>query len=139
MGELIGVATTEKDGLLSKTNAKALCFRLDNAGATTNKIFELKNFSNELNHIIVLGRTNTNNLAVIQLVFSSRFHMLMSKSGSAAKMYYKTEDGGSRRYFLSPSSSYGFLLCRLLVTWNTAVEYEDVSGTVDVSELTEII
>ena len=136
MGELIGVATSEKDGILDKNLRSNLNFTVSNNGGSPNKIFELKGFDTGANVLDVVGRDNTNTLSYIRLVFNRSSFSILSQSGSTLKLYYKTE-GESNRYFISPRGSFGFAVCSLLTYGTRKISCDEIN--IQTTELKEII
>ena len=136
MGELIGVATSEKDGILDKNLRSNLNFAVYNNGSLSNKIFELKGFDVGTNVLDAVGRDNTNALSHIKLAFNQNNFSILSNSGKTLKLYYKTENG-SNRYFISPQSSHGYAACSLLTFRTRKISCDEIN--IQTSELKEII
>ena len=139
MGELIGPATQTKNGLLTSGLRNCINYPLRNSGSETDKIYELTGFSAGANIIFAVGRNNDNNLSNLYMTFNSRNFTVISKIGNELKAYYKKE-GNLNRYFFQPISSYGSIICNIITDEDYAsIKFEDVSTSVSLSELTEIL
>lgn len=133
---LIGVATSDNDGLLDKNLRNNINISIGNSGSSTNKIFELTGFSGEINGLFAFGRDNAGSPSYILLAFSSEYYSVISKSGTSLKFYYKKDSNNKNRYFISPQSNYGSIVCSLITNGVKLVSFEEVS--ISESELTVI-
>lgn len=138
MGELIGPATKTKNGLLTSGLRNCINYPLSN-NSETDKIYELTGFSTGANIIFAVGRNNDNNLSNLFMAFNSINFTVISKNGNTLKAYYKKE-GNLNRYFFQPISYYGYIICNIITDEDhVSIKFEDVSTSVSLSELTEIL
>jgi hypothetical protein len=139
VGELIGPATQTKNGLLTSGLRNCINYPLRNSSSETDKIYELTGFSAEANVIFAVGRDNGNNLSNLFMTFNDRYFTVISKNGNTLKAYYKKE-GNLNRYFFQPISSYGLIICNIITDeYYASIKFENVSTSVSLSELTEIL
>ena len=139
VGELIGPATQTKNGLLTSGLRNCINYPLRNSGSEADKIYELTGFYAETNLIFAVGRDNGNNLSNLFMTFNNRYFTVISKNGNTLKAYYKKE-GNLNRYFFQPISSYGSIICNIITDeYYASIKFEDVSTSVSLSELTEIL
>lgn len=139
MGELLPEATITSNGILSNKLRACLNYVLMNNGSVDNKIYELTGFNDGVNCIFTIGRDNSNNLSNLFMTFNNRYFTVISKNGNTLKAYYKKE-GNLNRYFFQPISSYGYIICNIMTDeYYASIKFENVSTSVSLSELTEIL
>lgn len=139
VGELLPEATITSNGILSNKLRACLNYPLMNNGSVYNKIYELTGFNGTVNCIFAIGRDNSNNLSNLFMTFNNSKFTVISKNGNSLKAYYKKE-GDLNRYFFQPISSYGYIICNIITDeYYASIKFEDVSASVSLSELTEIL
>lgn len=139
MGELLPEATITSNGILSNKLRACLNYVLMNNGSVDNKIYELTGFNDGVNCIFTIGRDNRDNLSNLFMTFNNRYFTVISKNGNTLKAYYKKE-GNLNRYFFQPISSYGYIICNIMTDeYYASIKFENVSTSVSLSELTEIL
>ena len=139
MGELLPEATITSKGILSNRLRACLNYVLTNNGSVDNRIYEITGFYSDINSVFVIGRDNTNNLSNLFMTFNRSKFTVISKNGNSLKAYYKKE-GNLNRYFFQPISSYGSIICNIITNeYYASIKFENVSTSVSLSELTEIV
>ena len=139
VGGLLPEATITSNGILSNKLRACLNYTLMNNGSVDNKIYELTEFNGAVNCIFAIGRDNSNNLSNLFMTFNNSKFTVISKNGNSLKAYYKKE-GNLNRYFFQPISSYGYIICNIITDeYYASIKFENVSASVSLSELTEIL
>ena len=138
MAELIGNASKSKDGLMSSIDYSNNSLSIQNNGNSNIKIYEIKNFYTDRCLITVFSRTNGNEMGFSIIGISNRAHKIFLKSN---ENYYKLyEMGGdyNKRYFITPTDTFGSIEMKFM-NERKKIEIEDVTDSVNVDELTQII
>ena len=138
MAGLIGNASKFKDGLLSSIDYSNNSLTIQNNGDNNKRIYEIKNFYNDRCLITVISRTNGNDMGFSMIGINSRTHKIFIKSNETYYKLYEMGEDYEKRYFIIPRDSYGSVEMKFMNERNK-IEIEDVTDSVNVDDLTQII